>query len=142
MKIATDNSQAILQCFLEGEDHRIAGRLSDALAAFESCWLLLPEPQYDEDASTWILSSLGDLQFQLGDFESSFQSFRKVMACPEALGNPFIHLRLGQSALETGRFEDGCDDLNEAYLTEPEVFCNEDPKYLALVMEARVQVKL
>jgi len=54
------------------------------------------------------------------------------MFCAEAIGNPFLHLRLGQSLFELGERRSALDELARAYLGGGrEIFKREDPKYLA-----------
>ena len=53
------------------------------------------------------------------------------MQCPEAIGNPFIHLRLGQAQFELGDKEAAADELMRAYMgAGAEIFAEEAPKYL------------
>lgn len=49
---------------------------------------------------------------------------------PDGLGNPFIHLRLGQCALELGDEDQAKDELIRAYMGDgPGIFEEEEPKY-------------
>jgi hypothetical protein len=53
------------------------------------------------------------------------------MRCPEAIGNPFIHLRLGQTQFELGNKDRAADELMRAYMgAGAEIFAEEAPKYL------------
>lgn len=56
------------------------------------------------------------------------------MHCPGAIGNPFLHLRLGQCQLELGNNDQAADELTRAYMAEgTTIFQDEDPKYLAFL---------
>ena len=56
------------------------------------------------------------------------------MHCPGAIGNPFIHMRLGQSQFELGNMDRAADELARAYLQEGlAIFEDEDPKYVAFI---------
>lgn len=56
------------------------------------------------------------------------------MTCPDALGNPFLHLRLGQAQLNLGNEDRAADELMRAYMGGgPEVFEIEDGRYLAFL---------
>lgn len=56
------------------------------------------------------------------------------MYCPGAIGNPFVHLRLGQCQFEIGNLERAAVELTRAYaLKGDEMFSGEDPKYLAFL---------
>jgi hypothetical protein len=57
-----------------------------------------------------------------------------AMHCPNAIGNPFLHLRLGQCRFELGDTDRAADELARALLIEsPKLFEGEDPKYLQFV---------
>jgi hypothetical protein len=56
------------------------------------------------------------------------------MHCPGAIGNPFLHLRLGQCQLELGDRKRAADELTRAYAIEgKDIFANEDRKYFAFL---------
>ena len=83
-------------------------RYGEALAEYWAAWDLLPEPQTQWEAATWILAAIGDANFLSGDFTAGRDNLSMAMHCPDAIGNPFLHLRLGQvnpacSDLATGR---------------------------------------
>jgi hypothetical protein len=60
-----------------------------------------------------------------------------VMHCPDATGNPLIHLRYGQVLFDAGKLERAAEELMRAYTTGGKgMFANEDDKYFALI-EAR-----
>ena len=49
--------------------------------------------------------------------------------CPGAIGNPSIHMRLGQVEFELGNLERAAEELARAYLQQGQnVFASEDPK--------------
>jgi tetratricopeptide (TPR) repeat protein len=105
-----------------------------AIKFYVEALTLLPEPITDWEASTWILTSIGDAYFNLGNFERARQALIDVMHCPNAIGNPFIHLRLGQVQFELGNMERAQDELVRAYLIEgEEIFKEDDPKYLNFI---------
>src|SRR5581483_11205067 len=68
----------------------------EALEAYWAAFDLLPPPQEQWEAATWILGSIGDANFLSGDFEAGRNSLAGAMTCPDGLGNPFLHLRLGE----------------------------------------------
>ena len=70
----------------------------------------------------------------MNNYEEAREAFRDVMYCPGAIGNPFIHLRLGQVQFELGNLNRAGDELARAYMGKgEEIFEDEDPKYLAFV---------
>jgi len=56
------------------------------------------------------------------------------MNCPDAVGNPFLHLRLGQCQDEMGDVARAADELaRPCLLGGPELFDEDDPKYLEFI---------
>ena len=97
----------------------------EAVGHYDQAWSLLPEPKTQWEAATWILASIGD------DFAAAHEALTACMYCPGAIGNPFIHLRLGQAQFELGNEPRAADELMRAYMgAGPEIFEDEDPKYL------------
>ncbi len=107
------------------------GEHEAAVAEYDKAWQLVPEPKSEWEASTWILTAIGDSCFLINKFKSARQALEYVMVCPGALGNPFIHLRLGQVLFEAGEFDLAADELIRAYMgAGEEIFLKDDPKYL------------
>ncbi len=111
-----------------------AERYREALPDYYQALTLLPEPLEQWEAATWILTALGDCHFLLGEYEAGHGHLSRAMACPDAIGNPFIHLRLGQTQLELGNESRARDELARAYMGGGrEIFETEDPKYYAYI---------
>ena len=95
---------------------------------------LVPEPRAEYEVSTWLYATLGDIYFLAGDFEQALLAFADAVQCPEGLGNPFIHLRLGQCAFENHNLARAADELTRAYMgAGEEIFSEEDPKYFTFL---------
>ncbi|HZL90999.1 MAG TPA: hypothetical protein VFB96_21720 [Pirellulaceae bacterium] len=99
-----------------GDDLAAQGNYADALAQYWAAWDLLPEPKTDWDAATWILAAIGDANFLAGDFVAGRDNLSTAMHCPDAIGNPFLHLRLGQCQFELGNLDRAADELTRAYM--------------------------
>ena len=69
---------------------------ASAIRSFQQAFALLPEPYEDWEASTWVLFSLGEAQFFNEQYAAARESLAAAMHCPGAIGNPLMHLRLGQ----------------------------------------------
>ena len=52
-----------------------------------------------------------------------------AMHCPEAIGNPFLHLRLGQCQFELGSLDRAADELARAYMGAGEEIFEAADKY-------------
>lgn len=98
-----------------------------ALKKYWAAWDLLPEPQTDWEAATWILAAIGDANFLGGDFVAGRDNLSVAMHCPAAIGNPFLHLRLGQCQFELGDLDRAADELARAYMgAGDEIFAGAD----------------
>ena len=102
----------------EGDEAAVAGRFDDAIVKYESAYALVPESKWDWDASTWILIAIADAHFHAGRFVECSAPLQEVMHCPDAIGNPFVHLRRGQVFYELGDKESAADELARAFLSE------------------------
>jgi hypothetical protein len=114
-----------------GDERASAQAFSDALSFYWMAWDALPEPKTDWEAATWILSAIGDANFRSADFVAGRDNLSHAMRCPGAIGNPFIHLRLGQCQFEIGKLDRAADELMRAYMGGgAETFADDDQKYL------------
>ena len=87
-----------------------------ALRKYHEAWKLLPEPKEDWEAATWVLSAIGDTHFMLGDHKNAIAALSNALQCPDALGNPFIHLQLREYIMRMGEKVKGRMKLARAYM--------------------------
>lgn len=114
-----------------GDALAAADHFAEARRAYEEALALLPSPQMQWSAWTWLQGAIGDSHWFEADWPACREAFRKAVAGPDGLGNPFIHMRLGQCALELGDEARAKDELMRAYMgAGKEIFEDEDPKYL------------
>lgn len=105
--------------------------LEGALAEYLKAWNLIPEPQSDWEASTWVIAAMADCYFFLGDDQEARRALEYAMTCPDGIDNAFLHLRLGQVLFELEELDEAADELMTAYKGEgKEIFEPEDAKYL------------
>ncbi|UOD33355.1 hypothetical protein INH39_12460 [Massilia violaceinigra] len=110
------------------------GKSREGVQAYVKALGLLPEPVTQWEAATWLLVVIGDANFKAKFYEQALAALQDAMLCPGALGNPFIHLRLGQVNFELGNMSKAADELARAYLQEGKaIFKEDDPKYLAFI---------
>ncbi len=108
----------------------------DALEHYWQAWDLLPEPQTDYEAATWILTAIGDANYLGGDYEAGRDNLSLAMHCPDALGNPFLHLRLGQCHFELNNLDQAADELARAYMgAGHEIFDGEPKRYFKFLQK-------
>jgi tetratricopeptide (TPR) repeat protein len=113
-----------------GDERASAKAFSEALTFYWKAWDLLPEPKTEWEAATWILAAIGDANFLSGDFAAGRDNLSNAMRCPDAIGNPFIHFRLGQCCFEIGDLDRAADELMRAYMgAGREIFDENDVKY-------------
>lgn len=114
-----------------GDDLLEQQRLDEALEIYKRAWLLIPEPRFVWEAATWVLAALGDCYYFKKDYVQCKFVFSEARKCPDGLSNPFINLRIGQSAYELGEMSLADDELTRAYMgAGREIFENDDPKYI------------
>ena len=118
----------------EGDAHAERGSHDAALKSYATALRLLPEPWEQWEAATWLLAAVADVHFSVGRFEAVRDAMSDAMHCPGAIGNPFIHLRLGQACFELGELDRAADELIRAYMgVGDELFANEDAKYFSFL---------
>lgn len=113
-----------------GDDLAEGGDCAGALGKYWEAFDLLPEPKSDWEAGTWLMAAIGDANFRQGDFAAGRDNLAEAMRFPDAIGNPFLHLRLGQCQFELGNLDRAADELMRAYMGGGEIFEEDDRKYL------------
>lgn len=114
----------------KGDKYAETGDYTKALDKYREAYDLIPKPKTDWEATTWLLAAIGDANFLSSNFEAGADNFGVAMNCPEGLGNPFLHLRLGQCLFEIGNLQKASDELTRAYaIAGQEIFEDEDSKY-------------
>lgn len=120
----------------EGYRHYDNKAYKEALRLFYKAWTSLPKPQTDYEAGGWVLTAIGDCYFRTELWEQGRESLSSALHCPNAKGNPFIHLRLGQCLWEQGKHDVAVEHLEQAYMNSgSKLFQTESPKYLIAAME-------
>ena len=107
-----------------------AGDYAEAISRFEEALSLLPEPIAEWEAATWLLTAIGEAHFFSKQYLVAYQALARAMHCAGAIGNPFIHLRLGQVQFELENEGLAADELTRAYMGGgKEIFAREGSKY-------------
>ncbi len=87
------------------------------------------------------MAAIGDAAFLGGYGGTALDALRFSMHCPGGIGNPFLHLRLGQVLFDRDELDGAADELARAYMGGgPEVFAQEDPRYMAF-LSTRIDLK-
>jgi hypothetical protein len=78
-----------------------------------------------------VLAAIGDTAYLDGDYVNARSALEYGMTYPRAIGNPFMHLRLGQILYEVIELERAADELMRAYMgAGSKIFGAENSKYL------------
>ncbi|RZL15701.1 MAG: tetratricopeptide repeat protein [Hymenobacter sp.] len=126
--------QRILQLSKAGDESLAAGNYSQAIGQFRTAFALVPEPYQEWEASLWLLTALGEAYYFAGEYELARAALTSVMHVPGAIGNAFVHLRLGQVQFELGNTQQAADELVRAYMGGgKEIFEEEDGKYVTFL---------
>ena len=104
-----------------------------ALEQYWAAWDLLPEPKTNWQAATWLLGAIGDANFLGGDYTAGRDNLSLAMRCPDAIGNPFLHLRLGQCQFELGNLDRAADELSRAYMSAGDSIFEDEEKYFTFL---------
>lgn len=120
-----------------GDEHLENNQYDLAIDNFERALSLVPEPIYDWEITSNLLTALGETYLFKGEYEKARKYFSDVMKNASGLGNPYVHLRFGQTQFELGEINHALQFLASAYIGGgEEIFEDEDPKYFALVKSA------
>ena len=124
----------------QGNAHIEEGEYYEAILCFVEGLKIIPEPKTDWEATTWLLTAIGDAYFLNEDYEMALRPFTDAMHCPGAIGNPFVHLRKGQCHLEIGELDEAANELTRAYGMEgKKIFADEHSKYIEF-LATRIQM--
>jgi len=124
----------ITQLCAVGDEFAKQRQYESAVTEYNKAWKLVPDPKNNWEASTWILAAIADACFFLGKLKSARQALEYAMTCPGGLGNPFLHLRLGQVLYDLDDSDAAVNELMRAYMgAGEEIFGKEEPKYLAFL---------
>jgi tetratricopeptide (TPR) repeat protein len=125
----------------QGDDLLKRGQLDEALQRYASALQLLPGPTPNEwQAATWIYVAIGDVHLRAMNHDKALSCYIQAVQCPEGLGNPYIHLRLGQCHFELENLDKAADELTRAYMGAGlQIFMEDDPKYLTF-LETKIRL--
>jgi len=131
-ELPSDVHEKIRLLSAEGDALAREKNYDGAIRKYQEAWALLPEPKHQWEAARWLLAAIGDAHLFSGRFDKSLEAFTSAIVDAGGLGNPFLHLRRGESLFELGRTKEAADELMRAYMgAGPKIFESEDPKYLA-----------
>ena len=126
----------ILRLSKKGDSLLEVGLVRDALLEYYMALKLLPSPVFKWEAATWLFTAIGDSYWKLQDYPRAYKAFNSALRSSGGIGNPFIHLRMGQVCFELGDNEKAVNDLMRPYMgAGEEIFEGDDPKYFQAIAE-------
>lgn len=117
-----------------GDDHAERGMAEAAIADFTAALALLPPPAQSWDEFTWLHAAIGDVHCRAQDWVACEAAFQQALTGPHGARNPYIQLRLGQCAYETGRIDQAIAAWRVAYDGAGAEIFEEDPHYLEVLL--------
>ena len=134
MELETTIYKKIVKLSEAGDNYADKEKWDKALQKYYKALELIPEPKYDWEASTWLYVAIGDAYYYKNEYNNAINSMNEALKCPDALGNPFINLRMGESYYELGEYNNAKRYLVQAYMVEGmEIFEGEPQKYYKLI---------
>lgn len=133
-ELDADTYDAIVRHCKAGDLSTESGVYATAIESYRAALTMIPHPRTDWNASTWVLGVLGDAYLFSQDYEQAAIVLEEAMHCPDGLGNPYLHLRLGQCYFDLGQSDMAADHLMRAYMGGgAELFSGQDDKYFAFL---------
>lgn len=124
-------AQPLFECSQAGDEGLKQGEYADAVQHFQAALAVAPKASPPWEGTAWLLASLAEAYFFLGDYGPAYTALTQALHVPGALGTPFLHLRLGQVQFELGELQQAAAELKRAYQARgEEIFADEDDKYL------------
>ncbi|MGQ5522489.1 tetratricopeptide repeat protein [Chitinimonas sp. PSY-7] len=124
----------------QGEEFERTGQHELAREKYIAALGALPRNTHDYELATWLYAAVGDICFHMGKMREALKYFSHAVQCPLGMGDPLIHLRLGQLYYEVAYFEKAEEELAKAYRDAGvAIFRDDDPKYFQF-LEARIAI--
>lgn len=131
MELDDNTHQQITRLSEQGDVFAENSAFDKAIKQYQDALKLLPDPKNQWEASTWLYVAIGDAFFYATNYKEAYNNFMNALNCPDALDNPFIHLRIGQSLYHLESYDKAIDSLLKAYMLDgEEIFEDEDSIYL------------
>lgn len=113
---------------------RLTRKFRKSKELFQKALSILPPPAHQWETALTVYLNFGETLFIQKKYDEAAEPFGEATKCPNGLGYPRLHLRLGQIRYEQGHLDKAKDELMRAYMGDGEdVFEREDPKYFNLI---------
>lgn len=140
LKVPGPTAQQIQAFVGQGDEAMRQGDYETADKAYLEAFRLLPEPKLMVEGGVSVFTARVDVALKKKEYEKVTIMIENMMALHKSgflegiIGNPYLHLRLGQAQLELGNEKRAKDELARAFMGGGgEIFEGEDPKYFKFI---------
>lgn len=114
--------------------YRIQGEYTKSIDILKQALSLIDNPIYESKYAFQLFANIGENYFLQNKLEDSLEYFGYAIKSYGGLGEPAIHLRIGQIRYEFGQMEKAKDELMRAYMGgDILIFDGIDSKYFDLI---------
>ncbi len=112
----------------------LKGNYVDAIDEYQKGIDLVGPNIMQSKYAVMLFCGIGEIYFLQRQWNDALQYFGKAIQSEGGLGEPYIHLRLGQIRLELGQLKKATDELMRAYMGGGKlIFQGEDSKYFETI---------
>lgn len=135
MTTLTDDLYDIIVSDIDSGDKAMESESYDsALAYYQKALEEIPSPKQDWEISLHVYTALGDVCFNMQDYENANYYYNQALQCPDGTANGYVWLGLGQTYYEMDEEEKAKDALMSAYMLEgKEIFEENNGEYFHLI---------
>ncbi|MEL7122612.1 MAG: tetratricopeptide repeat protein [Bacteroidota bacterium] len=135
MEIEDKTYHNIVALSHQGNDYFDSDEYEAAIKCFKKAFELVPVPKNDYEASSWLLSAIGDCLFFKDKYSEAIAEFKYSETCEGGL-NSFNWLRLGQCYYFLNDTKNARLYLLKAYTMDgEELFSDENQVYLNVIRD-------
>ena len=128
--------EAIVSYMDNGDNAMEEENYGSALAFYQQALEKIPEPRHDWEISLHVYTAIGDVSFNLHDFENAIYYYNQALQCSDGTVNGYVWLGLGQAYLEIDETDKAKDALMSAYMLEgEEIFEGDNQEYFQLIKD-------
>lgn len=129
-------TQKISDILKKAKQLTLKGNYHASITEYQKGLALLGEQPMKSKYAVMIFSGIGEAYFLQKKWEDALEYYGYAVKSDGGLGEPLIHLRLGQLRFELGQIEKAKDELMRAYMGGGDLmFKGEDSKYFHLIRE-------
>jgi tetratricopeptide (TPR) repeat protein len=121
---------------MDNGDNAMEESCDTALAFYQQALEKIPEPRHNWEISLHVYTALGDVYFNMHDFENAVYCYNQALQCPEGTAVGYVWLCLGEAYCEIDETEKAINALFSAYMLEgEEIFEGDNQEYFQLIKD-------